>query len=65
MSTGPEKTVELWIACMELSCVVRRIIVVDLEVTAALLYGCVPADSFEDGFGPVIPEPTLHDLEGR
>lgn len=50
---------------MELSCVVRRIIVVDLEVTAALLYGCVPADSFEDGFGPVIPEPTLHDLEGR
>ena len=50
---------------MEFSCIECCVVVVDLEVTAALLYGCVPADSFEDRLRPVIPEPTLHDLEGR
>ena len=49
---------------MELSCVKGSEIIVDLEVTAALLDGCVPADSFENRLRPVIPETTLHNLKG-
>ena len=63
LDTSPEKTSELWITLMEFSCIEWCVVVVDLEVTAALLYGCVPADAFEDGLRPVVPEATLHHLE--
>jgi len=50
---------------MELSCIIWRKVVVDLEVTNALFDGCVPSDTFEDGFSPIVPEATFHDLKGR
>ena len=50
---------------MEFSCIKGSKVVVDLEITSALFDGCVPSDSFEDGFGTVITEATFHHLKGR
>ncbi len=64
-SAGEKESLVDWMMFHKFSSVKRCPIVVDLEITFALLDRCVPSDALHDGFSPVVSEPLPQQHEGR
>ena len=60
---GPEETAMLWIAVVKVSCVIRPMVIADLECIAFGFDICVPADSFKDRVNAVVFTASVDSLK--